>query len=342
MKQHGPEEPNTGAAEALRRLIQAMKDVPEVVSVASAFTCPYTNGSWTSDYDVGTEHFAYELNQVPDDFKDVLGLRLTRGRWFSREDDGSSGFEPVVINERMASGIFGDTDPIGKAVPEYEDRSSGCRPWMKVVGVVSEYRQHGEFQDPGDFLLRRDRLDQTVEMPARFLLLRVRPGTTADLEERLMSILHHEAQEWSFTLSSIADLRTKSHRESLAPVMAVALIAGFLLVMVALGLTGVLWQNVTQRTREIGLRRAKGATAVAIHGQILGEILVMTTLAMAAGGLVIVQFPLLGWLGFVRPGVLVASLSVSAAALYLLAAAYGFYPSRLATRVQPAEALHYE
>ena len=65
--------------------------------------------------------------------------------------------------------------------------------------------------------------------------------------------------------------------------LAVGVVAGFLMLMVALGLTGVLWQNVTQRTREIGLRRAKGATARRIHRQILGELLVMTTLALAAG-----------------------------------------------------------
>ena len=55
-----------------------------------------------------------------------------------------------------------------------------------------------------------------------------------------------------------------------------------------------------------------------------------------------VQFPLLDLLGFVSKGVFALSLVVSAAAIYVLTVLCGFYPARLATRVQPAEALHYD
>ena len=81
-----------------------------------------------------------------------------------------------------------------------------------------------------------------------------------------------------------------------------------------LGLTGVLWQTVTQRTREIGLRRAKGATITDIRAQILGELLVMATLAVLLGTAIIVQFPLLeAAFGGVSGGVYAASLVISAA-----------------------------
>ena len=89
----------------------------------------------------------------------------------------------------------------------------------------------------------------------------------------------------------------------MAPLVAVGLVAGFLMLMVALGLLGVLWQNVTQRTREMGLRRAKGAAKVDVQRQILGEIGVMTTLALLAGVLVAIQFPLLDIIYFVEPHV---------------------------------------
>jgi putative ABC transport system permease protein len=114
------------------------------------------------------------------------------------------------------------------------------------------------------------------------------------------------------------------------------------MLMVALGLTGVVWLNVTQRTREIGLRRAKGATARRIHRQILGELVVMTTLALAAGLVVVVQFPLLDLIAAVRPAVYAAGVVLSALAVYALTLVFGWYPSRLATAVQPAEALRYE
>jgi ABC-type antimicrobial peptide transport system permease subunit len=57
---------------------------------------------------------------------------------------------------------------------------------------------------------------------------------------------------------------------------------------------------------------------------------------------VVVQFPLLDLLGFVRPGVFAASLAVSVATLYVVTVVCGLYPSGLATRLRPAEALRYE
>jgi putative ABC transport system permease protein len=114
------------------------------------------------------------------------------------------------------------------------------------------------------------------------------------------------------------------------------------MLMVGLGLVGVLWQSVTQRTKEIGLRRAKGATAGDIYIQILGEIFIITSMGLIAGLLVVVQFPLLNLLGFLSGKVYIASIVVSMALIYLLTFVCGLYPSHLATKVHPAEALHYE
>ena len=96
-----------------------------------------------------------------------------------------------------------------------------------------------------------------------------------------MRRLQAAAPEWSFKITALEDMRAANHRERLAPVIVAGTVSAFLLLMVALGLTGVLWQNVTQRMREIGLRRAKGATAGHIHRQILGEVAVMTSFAVA-------------------------------------------------------------
>jgi putative ABC transport system permease protein len=329
------------SAATLRRLEQTLGDLPEVEGSSSAFTAPFAQWGWRFGDDVRGKHIEYEYNEVGDTLGDVLGLEVLRGRFFSRDDDGAA-FRPVVLNERLARDVFGDEDPIGRPIPQNPDPNGGARPEMRVVGVVREFRQHGELSAPFNYLFQRQTGAGDTITPPNLLLVKVRPGTTAAFEENLIARLQAVAREWSFTVKPLSEMRAANHRDRLAPVTAISLVSGFLLLMVALGLTGVVWQNVTQRVREIGLRRAKGATARRIHRQILGELAVMTSLALLAGLAIVVQLPLLDLLGDVRPGVFGASLAISIAALYGVTMACGYYPARLATRITPADALRYE
>jgi putative ABC transport system permease protein len=150
------------------------------------------------------------------------------------------------------------------------------------------------------------------------------------------------AKDWAFQVQPLVELRESALQQLLVPVGIAGLVAAFLMIMVALGLTGVLWQNVTQRTKEIGLRRAKGATRQRIYRQILGELFIITSFGLFVGVLVVVQFPLLDLIGFISAKVYVVSIIVSLVMIYLLTLVCGLYPSWLATKVQPAEALHHE
>jgi putative ABC transport system permease protein len=131
------------------------------------------------------------------------------------------------------------------------------------------------------------------------------------------------------------------NRFYLGPVLVITPVAGFLAIMVALGLTGVLWLAVTRRTREIGLRRAKGATRGDIRFQILGEIVILTSFALLPGVLLALQLPLVGALP-VPAAVYAVSLALSVLGIYLLAILCAWYPARLAVAVEPTEALRYE
>ncbi len=128
----------------------------------------------------------------------------------------------------------------------------------------------------------------------------------------------------------------------LAPLATGGLVALFLLIMVGLGLTGVLWQNVTRRTREIGIRRVQGATVWDVHCQILGELLVVTTLALVVGAVIVLQIPLIDPFGIVNVSDFATAILVSAGLIYVLTFMCGLYPSVLATRVQPVEALRHD
>jgi len=326
--------------DTFRRLSAALREFPEVVSAASVWSAPYSRGNWSTnrrDKKRGL-NIEYQINQVSDDLPAVLGINLVRGRWFGREDDGAN-YKPVVINRQLSRDLFGDDDPIGKDMSDPEEKD---RVEQRVVGLIDDFRKGGEFADAGGYVFSRNNLDGSTPQPPRSFLIKIQPGTTAAFEEKLLARLQSEAEDWSFSVKPLSEMRAAAFNEYLAPISAFALVAGFLMIMVGLGLTGVLWQSVTYRTKEIGVRRAKGATAVNIYWQILGELLILATFALIAAVLVIVQFPLLDWLGFISGRVFLLSLLISLILVYLLTIICGLYPSRLATRVQPAEALHYD
>jgi putative ABC transport system permease protein len=103
-----------------------------------------------------------------------------------------------------------------------------------------------------------------------------------------------------------------------------------------------MWQNVTRRTRELGLRRAVGADRPNVRRQILAEVAVLTTMAVVLGVVLALHVPALGLLPRLSNAVFAAGLVASLLVVYTLTLLCGLYPSWLAARVQPAEALHYE
>ena len=98
----------------------------------------------------------------------------------------------------------------------------------------------------------------------------------------------------------------------------------------------------TQRTSEIGLRRAVGGPISRVQLQFVGELVVITTIAVVIGSALILQFPLLDLMSSVSNGVYLVSLGVAALLIYLLAMVCALYPSLMATRIAPSDALHYE
>lgn len=333
--------------ETAKQLLATLKDFSEIENVTAVMLPPYSRGNWQSTNKVNGRDVRYWINFMTDEAKDVFGLQIVRGRWFGKEDDGGD-YKSVILNQKTAREYFGNEDPIGQNLidkleeKERVKKDGTKRQEERVIGVIDDFRKNGEFAEPYGYMIYRNNLKlPDGEVPRNFIL-KVRPNTSAEFEEKLVKRMQAIAKDWSFDVKTVEQMRTENHQSYYIPIAAFGLIAGFLMLMVALGLIGVLWQSVTQRTKEIGLRRAKGATARRIYNQILGELLVITTFGLLIGTLVVIQFPLLDFLGFATKQVYLYSLLISLALIYLLTIACGLYPSRLATKVQPAEALHYE
>jgi putative ABC transport system permease protein len=336
-----------------RQLLLALREMPQVEVAAASFTSPYANWSWGGRTRLhGGRQIDHSVNSVTDDFPAVFQMPLVAGRWFSREDDVAT-WTPVMVNVRMAREIFGDGNAVGQIIPEERDPNDPPpdpteKPEVRrVVGVFEDFRKDGDLSTPENFLFQRMRLDDgepKAAVPGR-LVVRLAPATPAAFEETLVKRLMAEAPNWSFEVEHEDVMRESKLRQYTMPLAAVGTVAGFLLLMVALGLTGVVWQSVTYRIREFGLRRAKGATIAHIRRQVLVEMVIMTSLAVLVAVVLIAQLPLLPLppdADVISGSVFVTSLAISTAAVYLVTLLCGWYPSRLATRVQPAEALHYE
>ncbi|HUR81007.1 MAG TPA: FtsX-like permease family protein, partial [Thermoanaerobaculia bacterium] len=150
------------------------------------------------------------------------------------------------------------------------------------------------------------------------------------------------APEIGLSIRRMDRMRDFSLRLRATPIGVVGVLALFLIAMVTLGLTGVLWQNVTRRTRELGLRRAVGASGASIQKQVLAEVALLATLAVLIGLILVLQLPLLGIMAFFTPTVFAAGIIAALAVIYGITLLCGLYPSWLAARLTPAEALRYE
>ncbi|HEX9981718.1 MAG TPA: ABC transporter permease [Thermoanaerobaculia bacterium] len=316
------------------RLLEGVQQTPGVVAASAAITPPYGFSTIEDTFSAEERRGIGVLNDaVSDDYAKVMQIRILRGRWFGREDDAAT-YVPAVLDTNAARGIFGDADPLGQTFRGGSDRKLVYR----VVGIIAPFRLHGEMAEAQPMLFHRATRDAMVEN----VVLRVPPGTPPAFEAALAARLQAIGPQLSFRIRRMDDMRRNALRFSMTPVVAGAVVCFFLITMVGLGLTGVLWQDVTKRTREIGLRRATGASSRAVLFQVIGEVLLLTTIAVLAASILIAQLPILGAFTLMSRQAYSAGIIAALASIYALTLLCALYPSWLASRLRPAEALRYE
>jgi putative ABC transport system permease protein len=338
--QMGATPPEAIPADFFDTLRRSLRDLPEVRSVSFITYSPYANYRWTIDYQPPRSGPTVELGslQVSDELPDTLGVTLAAGRWFSATDDGQDTI-PVVLDARAAAALFPDRPALGQ---RFTDANEDRKHTYRVIGLVDMFRDHGPLMVPTGFVLMRFMPHATVWRP-RAILLRVAPGTPRGFEATLNQRLKAIRSDWGYQVFPLKSLRASMLKTQLVPLVVVAVIASFMLLMVAFGLFGVLWQNTTRRIPEIGLRRAIGARAGDIYRQIIAEQLLICSFAMAIGLVLLVQLPLTGaFADTLNWPVFAGAAALSMAVIYLLSFVCSLYPGWRASRLDPAAALHYE
>ncbi|WP_375416674.1 ABC transporter permease [uncultured Hymenobacter sp.] len=329
--------PQAGRLATVRQVMARLRAMPEVVAVGrTSSNTPFSGSTNSTDVGAGKEAKGATATSgffVEDDLRDVFQLPLVAGRWFDKRDDAAS-IPPAVLTRDLAEQLFPQQSALGQVVDRHGDE-------FRVVGVIERFRGDGDLAATRPAILMRVSPQDTAWGEASAMLLRVRPGAGAVLERQMNTEILAIAKGWNVGITALTEQRAAQLKRTLVPIGALVLVCGFLIINVALGLFGVLWQTIQQRRAEIGVRRAMGATAGTISGQIVGEILVVTTFGLALGLLVAAQFPLLGVFD-VKAGVYLTAMLLAIGLIYALSTICALYPSQLAAGIRPAVALREE
>jgi len=328
--------------EIFQQVENTLKSTQEIESFAysvSYLFAPSVLSVLEFEYE-GTE-FRTNLHSGSDNLDEVLGIEMLEGRWFN-EIDNAANYQPIVINYLVRDEAFPNESALGKVVKIGEID-------YQVIGVIGEFRKGGRFTGSYHLTYRRISLEKQNEF-ARFtgealgsrILLKVKQGNDVKFEQLLTKRLEEINKDWQFKVNTLESLKKSANIQTLIIPVILAVVCGFLIINIGLGLFGVIWYNTNRRRAEIGLRRALGSTANKIHSQIIGEALVLSTLAMIFGSFFALQFPILGLIPIFDSTIYTISYLVSILVIYLITSLCAWYPSRIAASIEPADALRDE
>jgi putative ABC transport system permease protein len=270
----------------------------------------------------------------------TVGAGLREGRFFEISDQDSKS-PVVVVNESFANRNYPGRSPLGERL-KFE-RLNEKDYWYTIVGVVKEIRERGVAEDSKPAIYRvHEQADQSNDLPSGIVVrTALEPKSMISaVRQAIWSVDKHQPLARIRTMEDIIDRQLSTPTQSTALLGAFAVLA---LLLASIGIYGVLSYAVTQRTNEIGVRMALGATS----GEILlsfgrrGLGLVLCGLAIGLVLAAIASRLLTTLLYGVRPDYIatVAAVSLILGAVATLAC---FVPARRASLIDPIIALRHE
>ncbi len=282
------------------------------------------------------------------DYFRTMGIPILKGRAFTEADNERS--RPVVIiSESVARWQFRDQDPIGRHIRMLERSPMTCCSapapvegvWREIVGVAGDVRQANLDEEPASTVYRP--YTQIVEHDM-FLLLRAGSAAHAariavDLRSQLAGV--DPTRDW-WDVRAMSQVIHDSESLRLRRFVLILLggFAGIALILAAIGIYGVASGAVAERTKEIGVRIALGATRPLIFRQLVGEMMVLAAAGAAlgsAGALTLTRLirAMLFGIGAADP----ATYVVVAILLWGVVLLATYLPARRAMRIDPIAAL---
>jgi predicted permease len=343
-------------AAAYPELRQKMNSIPGVITSSYSLYSPLEGNNWSGPvYFPGRTHDSGEHGdysswlRISPDYFQTVGTKLLRGRTIGEQDTPTSA-RVAVVNERFAKKFFGDQDPIGKHFggrPKHNDD-------YEIVGVVEDakyqdtrgpayttyYVPYLQLLEPDD---PADKPGRLGTHPINTIELHVQ-GTPQNLESTVRQRLTELDPEMTMLrMTTLGEQVSEAFNQERLLARLTTLFGILALTLASIGLYGVTTYTVEQRTREIGIRVAVGATRSNVVRMVLSGAFIQVALGLVIG---IPLALLVGWLIssqlFEVKGHDPVALILAALALAVCALVAGLVPARRAASIEPMQALRTE
>jgi putative ABC transport system permease protein len=312
----------------------------EIPAISSAAPSSGANAQVVSD----NQNWYTRITGTEPPYFQIRNWDFAQGSSFTQEDVSRSA-NVAVLGATVQQNLFGNASPMGQTI------RIGNLPFQ-VVGVLAAKGQSGMGQDQDDGVFvpittlqkkitGQDWLQNIVaSATSQTVSYAAQSQITALLRDRHRI---RSGQDDDFSVRNLADVAQLADKSSSIMTLLLASIAGVSLIVGGIGIMNIMLVSVTERTREIGIRIAIGATESDVLRQFLSESVVLSV----AGGIIGIVFGIvssititkvLGW------NILIAPSAVGAAVVFSMAVGifFGFYPARKAARLDPIEALRFE